>query len=311
MFSVKLLEISQKFNLKYVYKSSRIDRVEVTTSDINRPGLQLAGFFNYFGSERVQVLGKVEYTYLKELSPKERFERLDNYFRFDFPCMVVCRGLPVFAEIKEAARKYDVSVLKTEEITSRFASSLTHYLNKQLAPRTSKHGVLVEVYGEGILILGESGVGKSETALELIKRGHRLIADDIVEVRKVAENTLVGFAPEIIRHLMEIRGIGVLDIKTLFGVGSVKTSEKIDMVINLEFWDESKQYDRLGMADNYMDILGVGVPLLNVPVRPGRNLAVVIEVASINNRQRKMGYNAAKELNEKIMKEIRGDRTPL
>lgn len=304
MFSVSLKEIAEEFQLEDVSQSKRLDEIMITTTDVNRPGLQLAGYFEYFGSDRIQIMGKVETTYLSGLSSEERYKRLDEFFQTGFPCMVVARGLDIFPEILELSRKYDIPVLRTGEITSRFLSGLILYLNVQLAPRITKHGVLVEVYGEGILILGESGVGKSETALELVKRGHRLVADDVVEIRKVSDRTLVGTAPDIIRHFIEIRGIGILDVKNLYGVGSVKVTENINLVINLELWDEKKNYDRLGLVDEYTEILGLNIAALNIPVRPGRNLAIIVEVAAMNNRQKKMGYNAAKVLNERVLGEI-------
>ncbi len=304
MFSVTLKEIMDEFQLEDVSDCDRIEDIQITTSDVNRPGLQLAGYFEHFGSDRVQIVGNVEIAYLAGLPPEERFKRLDDFFKFGFPCMVVARNLNVFAEMLDVSRKYGIPILKTDDITSSFMSGLIRYLNVQLAPRITKHGVLVEVYGEGILILGESGVGKSETALELVKRGHRLVADDVVEIRKVSDKTLVGTAPDIIRHFIEIRGIGILDVKNLYGVGSVKVTENINLVILLELWDEKKQYDRLGLIDEYIDILGIQVPSLNIPVRPGRNLAIIVEVAAMNTRQKKMGYNAARVLNERVLGEM-------
>ena len=306
MFTVSLKELMDEFRLEDASGCTRIDNIMITTADVNRPGLQLAGFFEYFGHDRIQIMGKGEAAYLSSLSHEERLDRLDEFFRHGFPCIVVARGLEIFPEMLEVSRKYNIPVLKTGDVTSRFLSGLIRYLNVQLAPRVVKHGVLVEVYGEGILILGESGVGKSETALELVKRGHRLIADDVVEIRKVSDRTLLGTAPDIIRHLIEIRGIGILDVKNLYGVGSIKLQENINLVIHLELWNEAKNYDRLGLAEEYTDILDIQVPSLTIPVRPGRNLAIIVEVAAMNNRQKKMGYNAAKVLNEKVMKEING-----
>ncbi|HOJ79727.1 MAG TPA: HPr(Ser) kinase/phosphatase, partial [Clostridiales bacterium] len=241
-------------------------------------------------------------TYLASLSPQERKKRLDDYFRTGFPCLVIARDQDPFPEMMEASEKYSIPILRTKDITSRFMSGLIRYLNVMLAPRISMHGVLVEVYGEGILILGESGVGKSETALELVKRGHRLIADDLVEIRRVSDTTLLGAAPENIRHLIEIRGIGIVDVKHLFGMGAVKMQENINLVIKLELWKEGKMYDRLGLEDHFTDILGISVPSLVIPVRPGRNLAIIVEVAAMNHRQKKMGYNAAKFLSERFFK---------
>lgn len=304
MFTVTMREIADEFQLEDVSKVKPLEDILIATADVNRPGLQLAGYFDYFGPDRIQIVGKVETTYLSGLTPKERYERLDAFFHYGFPCMVVSRDLEIFDEMLEVSRKYGIPVLKTNDVTSRFLSGLISYLNVKLAPRITNHGVLVEVYGEGILILGDSGVGKSETALELVKRGHRLVADDVVEIRKVSDKTLVGTAPDIIRHFIEIRGIGILDVKNLYGVGSVKMTENINLVINLEFWDVNKNYDRLGIDDEHTDILGIKVPSLNIPVRPGRNLAIIVEVAAMNNRQKKMGYNAARALNDRVMNEI-------
>ena len=303
MFTVTLREIADEFQLEEICVTKRLEDILVTTSDVNRPGLQFSGYLDYFGTDRIQAIGKVETTYLASLTPEQRLSRLDDFFRTGFPGIVVARGLEVFDEMIEVSKKYSIPILRTNDITSRFLSGLILYLNVQLAPRISKHGVLVEVYGEGVLILGESGVGKSETALELVKRGHRLIADDVVEVRKVSDKTLLGTAPDIIRHFIEIRGIGILDVKNLYGVGSVKVQENINLVIKLELWDEKKNYDRLGLVDEYTDILGISVPSLNIPVRPGRNLAIIVEVAAMNHRQKKMGYNAAMLINERVMGE--------
>jgi HPr kinase/phosphorylase len=307
MYSVTIREIIDEFQLEIINSSDNMDEIIISTSDINRPGLPLAGYLEYFGTDRIQTMGKGEYAYLEQLSSEDRYSRLDEFFKVGFPCLVVARGLDVFPEVIQVSKKYNIPILRTTDVTSRFLSGLIRYLNVQLAPRTTKHGVLVEVYGEGILILGESGVGKSETALELVKRGHRLVADDVVEIRKVSDKTLVGTAPDIIRHFIEIRGIGILDVKNLYGVGSVKVTENINLVIHLELWDNKKNYDRLGLVDEYSDILGIMVPSLKIPVRPGRNLAIIVEVAAMNNRQKKMGYNAAKVLNERVMGEINKD----
>ncbi len=304
MFSVTLREIMEEFQLEDVSDCEKLDDILINSTDVNRPGLQLAGYLEYFGNDRIQIVGKGEIAYLSELSPEERFNRLDDFFNNGFPCMVVARGLEIFPEMIEVSKKYQIPVLRTENVTSRFMAGLISYLHVQLAPRVSRHGVLIEVYGEGILILGESGVGKSETALELVKRGHRLVADDVVEIRRVSDKTLVGTAPDIIRHFMEIRGIGILDVKNLYGVGSVKVTENINLVIQLELWDDKKSYDRLGLVEEYTDVLGIKIPSLTIPVRPGRNLAIIVEVAAINNRQKKMGYNAAKVLNERVLGEI-------
>lgn len=304
MFSVTLREIMEEFQLVDISNCDRLDDIVVTTADVNRPGLQMAGYMEYFGTDRIQIIGKVETAYLETLSPEERYEKLDAFFKEGFPCIVVARGLEVFREMMDVSKKYTIPILQTVDITSAFLSGLIRYLNLQLAPRVTRHGVLVEVYGEGILILGESGVGKSETALELVRRGHRLVADDLVEIRKVSDKTLVGTAPDIIRHFIEIRGIGILDVKNLYGVGAVKMMENINLIIQLELWDEKKNYDRVGLVDEYTDILGINVPSLLIPVRPGRNLAIIVEVAAMNNRQKKMGYNAAKVFEQRIIKEI-------
>lgn len=307
MFSVTLKELVDEFQLEVVTEHDRIEDILVNTSDVLRPGLQLVGYFEHFDSDRIQILGNVEIAYLAGLSHEERYKRLDELFGFGFPCMVVARNLSVFPEMMDVSKKYGIPILTSYDVTSNFVSGLIRYLNVQLAPRTTEHGVLVEVYGEGILILGESGVGKSETALELVKRGHRLVADDVVEIRRVSDKTLVGTAPDIIRHFIEIRGIGILDVKNLYGVGSVKVTENINLVIHLELWDKKKQYDRLGLVDEYTDILGIQIPSLNIPVRPGRNLAIIVEVAAMNTRQKKMGYNAARVLNERVLGEMSKD----
>jgi len=305
MYSVTLEEIKDEFQLEVITNHDKIKEISITSSDVNRSGLQLAGYLDYFGTDRIQIIGKVETAYLETLSSEERYKRLDDFFKCGFPCIIVARDLEIFPEMYEVSVKYGIPILRTKAMTSRFLSGLISYLNVQLAPRENRHGVLVEVYGEGILILGESGVGKSETALELVKRGHRLVADDQVEIRRVSDKTLVGTSPDIIRHFIEIRGIGILDVKNLYGVGSIKMTENINLVINLEAWDNKKVYDRLGLDDEYTDILGIKVPILNIPVRPGRNLAIIVEVAAMNNRQKKMGYNAARVISERMMAEIK------
>jgi HPr kinase/phosphorylase len=243
------------------------------------------------------------------MTDKERATILDKFFSLSFPCLIITRNLEPFPEIIESAKKHKKPIYRTNEVTSRFLSEIIKYLNVQLAPRITKHGVFVEVYGEGVLILGESGVGKSETALELVKRGHRLVADDVVEIRKVSEMTLLGNAPDIVRHFLEIRGIGILDVKNLFGMGAVKVTESISLVISLEVWDNEKNYERLGLTEEFIEILGIKIPVLTMPIRPGRNLAIIVEVAAMNNRQKKMGYNAAKVLNDRILNEINSTST--
>ncbi len=303
MYTVKLSSVVEEFQLEEVCCTSSVGDIDITTSDVNRPGLQLSGYMEFFGTDRIQIIGKVEMTYLASLSPDDRLRKLDLFFRTGFPCVVIARNLQPFEEMLIVSKKYHIPVYRTDDITSRFMSGLIRYLNVLLAPRTSEHGVLVEVYGEGVLILGESGVGKSETALELVKRGHRLIADDVVEIRRVSDKTLLGTAPENIRHFIEIRGIGILDVKNLYGMGSVKMQENINLMIKLELWNNEKIYDRLGLDDQYTDILGIQVPSLVIPVRPGRNLAIIVEVAAMNHRQKKMGYNAARVISERFTNE--------
>jgi HPr kinase/phosphorylase len=303
-YAVTLGRIISEFGLEELNHVPGAHDILVRTSDINRPGLQLAGFYEYFGSDRIQLMGNVEMTYLENLTYDDRYASLLTFFSNEFPCVIICRGKEPFPEMVELATQYGRPLLRTQEGTSRFASYLIYYMNVELAPRITKHGVLVEVYGEGVLMLGESGVGKSETALELVKRGHRLVADDVVEIRKVSNKTLVGSSPDIIRHFIEIRGVGILDVKNLYGVGSIKMTEGINLVVHMELWDNKKQYDRLGINDEVTEILGLKIPSLTVPVRPGRNLAIIIEVAAMNNRQRKMGYNAARVLNQRVMREI-------
>lgn len=304
-FFVTLQEIIDELKLEVIHLPKDSEEIKVTSSDVNRPGLQVAGFFDYFDNRRVQILGKVEYTYLNSLGDAERRNRLERLFETRIPAVVITRQLEVFPEMIEFSDKYCVSVLRSAQSTSYFMSSLIAYLNVQLAPRITRHGVLVEIYGEGVLMLGESGVGKSETAVELVKRGHRLVADDAVEIKKVSAKSLVGSAPSIIRHFIELRGIGIIDVKKIFGMGAVKDTEKIDLVINMEEWDEKKQYDRLGLETQKTNILGLDIDSLTIPVRPGRNLAVILEIAAMNNRQKRMGYNAAQALNERLMNEMK------
>ncbi|HOQ76533.1 MAG TPA: HPr(Ser) kinase/phosphatase [Thermoclostridium sp.] len=305
--SVRLGKIVKEFMLDKIVYSPEFDDILVTSTGINRPGLQLDGFFEYFGNERVQVIGKVEMTYLGRMTPEQRYNSLFALFSKGIPCVILARGMEPYPEMVEVARACKVPLLGTQEVTSRFVGNLISYLNVELAPMETMHGELVEVYGEGILILGESGVGKSETALELVKRGHRLVADDLVEVRRVSSKTLVGSAPEVIRHFVEIRGIGILDVKYLYGVGSVKMTESINLVVKMELWNPEKHYERLGVDEQYTEILGIKVPSLTIPVRPGRNLAIIIEVAAMNNRQRKMGYNAAETFTRRITEDMNKD----
>lgn len=301
---VELQAIIDEFNLEWVNTPFDISERKIINNEVNRPSLQITGYFDYFDITRIQVIGRVEISYLSKMTSEERFNSLDKLMQTGIPCIVVTRGMEVPQEMIDLADKYNVPLFLSKVATSRFMSALIAYLNVQLAPMISMHGVLVEVYGEGVLLLGDSGVGKSEAAIELVKRGHRLVADDAVEIRRVSDKALVGSSPEIIRHFIELRGIGIIDVKRIFGMGSVKDSEKIDLVINLEPWVAGKVYDRLGMSTEYETILDLSVPSLTIPVKPGRNLAVIVEVAAMNNRQHRMGYNAAEELNNKLMSEM-------
>jgi HPr kinase/phosphorylase len=299
MSTIPIENIIDVLKLEVIYSGDNT-AIGVTTSDINRPGLQFAGFFDYFASERIQVLGKVEMTYLEELDPTIRYERLCRFFSYDIPCVIISRGMEIPQYIIETAAKYNRPVFRSQLVTTNLVSKLISYLVSALAPRITRHGVLVDVYGAGVFLMGESGIGKSETALELIKRGHRLVADDAVEIKKVAESRLIGEAPELIRHFMEIRGIGIIDIKAMYGVGAVINNKPLDMVIFMEFWDNNKEYDRLGLVEEYTEILGVKLPKIVLPVRPGRNLAIIVEVAARNWRLKNMGYHAAQELDNRL-----------
>ncbi|TCK93482.1 Hpr(Ser) kinase/phosphatase [Natranaerovirga hydrolytica] len=304
MYTVGLTKIVERMELKNLTPNISIEDININQSDINRPALQLAGFFDYFDSERVQIIGKVEYTYLEKMSEKYRFQVIEALFQSKIPCLIFCKGLEPTEDIMTLARKHNIPVLSTEKTTSSFMAELIRYLKVELAPRMSIHGVLVDVYGEGVLIMGESGIGKSEAALELIKRGHRLVADDVVEIKKVSDDELVGTCPDIIRYLIELRGIGIIDCKTLFGVESVKETQNINLVIKLEEWDKSKEYDRLGLEDEYIEFLGNKIICQSIPIRPGRNLAVIVESAAVNHRQKQMGYNAALEFNNRVMSNL-------
>lgn len=303
-YKLSLTKVIEEFDLEKIYETNDIDSVIISTTDVNRPALQMVGFFDYFDSRRIQIMGKVEFTYLEQFPADEREKKIEKLFARHIPALIITRGLQIFPEMMELAEKYNVPLLRTESGTSAFMSALIAYLNVKLAPRRTRHGVLVEVYGEGILIMGESGVGKSETAIELVKRGHRLVADDAVEIKHVSEKTLVGSSPEIIRHFVELRGIGIIDVKEIFGIGAVKDEGNIDMIIHLEPWEDGKQYDRLGMVEEFTNIMGINIPSLTIPVKLGRNLAVIVEVAAMNNRQKRMGYNAAVELNNRLMNQM-------
>ena len=295
-FSVPLSDIVNDLKLNEVYVAENYEDINITTVEINRPGLELTGYFEFFDNKRIQVLGNTEFSYLGRFGSEAQRMVIDSIFSFGPPAVIICRDIEPSTAILESAKLHKVSIFSTDDSTSDLTARLVHYLNRALAPRITRHGVLVEVYGEGCLLIGDSGVGKSETAMELIKRGHRLVADDAVEIRRTSATTLIGQSPANIRHFIELLGIGIINARKLFGMGAVKMQEKIDMVINLELWDSAKVYDRMGLDNEYMDILGVEVPTLTIPVKPGRNLAVIIEVAAMNNRQKKMGYNAAQDL---------------
>lgn len=299
-FTVSLEKILKELSLETLYLPKAASEIMINSAEINRPGIQLAGFYGYFDNKRIQIIGKTEEGYLEELDKEEQEARYATFLSQRPPAIIIARSLNVPDFVIELAKRYEVPVLRSKDSTSGVSAALIAFLNLQLAPRITRHGVLVEVYGEGILLLGESGVGKSETAIELVKRGHRLIADDAVEIRRVSSKSLVGSAPDNIRHFIELRGIGIINASRIFGVGSVKLTEKIDMVINLEPWDINKVYDRMGLEEKTTEILGITVPSVTIPVKPGRNLAVIIEVASMNNRQKKLGYNAAEDLLKRL-----------
>lgn len=295
-YDVSLQKIIQEFSLHVAYTPKDPEEITVHTADVNRPGLPLAGFYEHFDKKRLQILGHTEYSFLQELPVEIRESRIDLLFSRRPPAIIISHGHEAMPEMIEKARQYELPLVTTPERSSDFMAALIAFLNIELAPRETRHGVMVEVYGEGLLLLGESGVGKSETAIELVKRGHRLIADDAVEIRRVSSKTLVGRSPDNIRYFAELRGIGIINARRLFGMGAVKLTEKIDMVINLELWDNQKNYDRMGLENEYQCILDIAVPALTIPVKPGRNLAIIIEVAAMNNRQKKLGFNAGEEL---------------
>ncbi|MCR5703563.1 MAG: HPr(Ser) kinase/phosphatase [Eubacterium sp.] len=300
MESIAFSKIIENYNLKYHTPEIDATKVIINTPEVNRPALQLAGFFEHFDKERVQIIGNVECAFLDNMERQNRQWVYDKLMTSGIPCLILCRGHEPDEDMIEAALANGVPVCSTEDATSPFDAELTRWLKVQLAPSITIHGVLVDVYGEGVLIMGESGIGKSEAALELIKRGHRLVTDDVVEIRKVSEETLIGTAPAITKHFIELRGIGIIDVKALFGVESILDTINIDMVIKLEEWDREKEYDRLGLTDNYTEFLGNKVVCYSIPIRPGRNLAVIVEAASVNHRQKKMGYNAAQELYNRV-----------
>ena len=303
-YNIPLSEIINEFQLEVVYMPKDPKEIMVSSPEVARPGLALSGFMDVFEPFRIQILGRAEHAFLDSLSDEEHNMRIRRFFEHKPVAVVITSQLPICDATIQSAKEEGVPLLRTEERTSAFMAAIISSLNTSLAPRTTRHGVLVEVYGEGVLILGDSGIGKSETAIELVKRGHRLIADDAVEIKRTSATTLVGRAPEIIRHYVELRGIGIVDVRRLFGMGSVKDSERIDLVINLEPWKDDKMYDRLGLDEETTNILGIDVPSIVIPVRPGRNLSVVVEVAAMNNRQKKMGYNTAAEFSKRLMESM-------
>ena len=295
-FEISLDKIINEFSLEELCMPKSSEEIFIHSPEINRPGLQLAGYFDYFAPERIQILGISEIEYLRNFTEEKARERTEKFFSHSPAAVIIARGLTVEDYYVEIAHKYGVPLMRTNETTSDLAAALIAFLNLHLAPRITRHGVFVEVYGEGILILGESGIGKSETAIELVKRGHRLIADDAVEIKRVSSKSLVGSAPDNIKHFIELRGIGIINASRIFGVGAVKPTEKVDLIINLELWDVNKVYDRMGIENQTTEILGLDIPSMTIPVKPGRNLAVIIEVAAMNSRQKKLGYNAAQDL---------------
>ncbi len=308
---LKLSYLTEKLGLNIVYMpgngTKSCEDVDITTAEVNRPGLALTGYFTDFEKDRIQLMGNAEHGYLESLTENDRKQKVDALFSRKFPAMIICQGIEIIPELLESAEKYEIPLLSTDEPTSNIMSSVISLLSVKLAPQVTRHGVLVEVYGEGILMLGESGVGKSEAAIELLKRGHRLVADDAVEIKRVSNRTLVGTSPEIIRHLIELRGIGIVDVRRIFGMGAVKESEKIDLVLSLEAWNQDTKYDRFGLEYEQYDILGLKVPMITIPIKPGRNLAVIIEVAAMNNRLKRLGYNAAEELNKRLESSMNND----
>lgn len=296
---VNAKHFAQALNLSVLSPSTKVEW-NIESAEFNRPGLELVGYYDYFAYERPQVLGNVEITYLQSLDREERLSRLDRFLSYPIPCVIVCRGINPPECLIEMAAEKDIAVFSTNQPTTKFIVDAILYLNQVLAPRTTKHAVLVDVYGVGVLITGESGVGKSESALELVKRGHQLVADDVVDIKRVADNRLIGESPETVRHFMEIRGIGIIDIRQMYGVGSVLMNKAIDMMIHLENWKEKKEYDRLGLEEEYTEILGVRIPHLVIPVRPGRNLSIIIEVAARNLSLKRLGYSAARELDNRL-----------
>ena len=300
MYSVPLTTLVKEFQLEVVYEATDYSAIRLTVEDVARPGLQLAGYFDHFEPMRLQVMGKVEASYLQKLSPSERSVIFDRLFSYKVPALLIARNIQEDPQCLAMAKKHNITLLRSKEATSTIVSAIIAYLKAALAPRITRHGVLVEVYGEGLLLVGDSGIGKSEAAVELLKRGHRLIADDAVEIRKISDGSLMGTAPELIRNYIELRGIGIINVAKLFGMGAVRAENEINLVVNIVHWKTQEVYDRLGLEDQYMEILGVRVPMNTIPITPGRNLAVILEVAARNNRQRKMGYNPALEFPQQL-----------
>lgn len=298
--SVQLSTLVEEFGLEVVHAASDYEKIRLTVEDVARPGLQLAGYYDHFEPMRLQVMGNVEISYLQKLTPAERTITFDRLFSYKIPALLIARQIVPDPQCLEMAKKHDVTLLRSRKATSTIVSDIIAYLKSALAPSITRHGVLMEVYGEGVLLLGESGIGKSEAAIELLKRGHRLIADDAVEIKRISESALIGTAPELIRNYVELRGIGIINVAKLFGMGAVKAENEINLVVNIVPWDQQKVYDRLGLEDQHMEILGVQIPMNTIPITPGRNLAVILEVAAMNNRQRKMGYNPAQEFTEQM-----------
>ena len=305
---VTVKEFADGMKLRCVTPNIDLTKIKIKQSSINRPAFQLAGFYEYFDKERLQIIGLAEYEYMNMLPVEVRKERYDNLFNLGFPAIVIARGIEPYPEAIEAAEKYGIPILVSDYETGKAVVDIVNWLSDKMSPMETRHGVLVDVYGEGILITGNTGIGKSETAIELIRRGHRLVADDLVEITKTSDFNLIGTAPELTRHFVELRGIGVVDIKSLYGVECVKEAQRIDMVIHLEQWKGDTSYDRLGLDETYEEILGINIVKHSVPVRPGRNLAIVIETAAVNNRQKKMGYNAAEEMVNRVKREIERKR---
>lgn len=308
-FTVSLANIIKELSLQTLFMPDDPNNILISSKDVNRPGLELTGFFEYFDSTRILIMGNTEFSFLSKFTENERYTIMKNIFMHNPPAIIIAKNREPYPEIMKAAKKNNIPILRTSELTSSFIASLVSYMNVQLAPRVVRHGVLMEIYGQGVFIIGDSGVGKSETAIELIKRGHRLVADDAVQIRKVSDHCIIGSSPKNIRHFIELRGIGIINARSIFGMGSVKMTKDIDIVINLELWDNSKVYDRMGMDNEYTKILDIDIPIVTIPVKPGRNLAIIIEVAAMNNRQKKMGYNAAKELLENLGMDYSSDDT--